>query len=362
MTDYISITPRQAKVLSGKTWSMWGKRYKLGPQPRIGGEAFLYSVHDYTGQCVAYLRFLSNRFVTDARLKRTHWMITSQLSASSSVFLAAPYHWAHTSEIGRPEGVDLDFSATLHAVVPGESWREIKARTEQRNNTLPSIAKRVRIAKNLIANFAAMETYGGQGGFVHGDPSDGNLVIDVSTEKCHFVDFDAFVYNVPQNPYPRLTLALGGVKGTPGYMPPALEGANTDYAFAYSDKFGRDMLLIELLTFADGDPVDVSPSGWQDHELTRKRLHPHAESLGLTHLLSDEVFTLAEEKRPTSREMAVAASCRMPDAKPPPFLFLRAPHKRKPRKVNRRFVPPPEPDFATRFVNFLEDVFSTKSK
>lgn len=314
------ITPRQARCLAGSRWNFGGEIYTFGKKPLSGGEAFLYPLVNESNQVAAYARFLLNSSAnTRERFERTQWLMGQQLHKRSSVFRAAPYAWLSTFELGRPPGCPHDFVATIHAAVPGRSWRSIKQGTES-NQGMLSDACRVMAAKTLIAHLATMEFVGPEG-FIHGDVSDGNFLIDAATKSCHLIDYDAFVYTTSSLlRYPRLTVEMGGAKGTPGYMPPALEESTAEEAFPYSDKFGRDMLLIELLAFQPGDPALASPRYWSEFETTLVKLEQLARPLGLTHLLDPSVFVLDESERPSSKELAIAAGCRMPgfsNPKPP---------------------------------------------
>jgi len=306
-----TITPRTAKQLAGKQWTIDGTEYVFGANLRQGGEAFLYPLFDSEGSLRFYVRFLTARAASEARLERTSWLIAQRLDQLSEVFSGVPKAWLSTLN-GRPPGINFDFTATLHNAIHGHSWRDLKARSELEANALPSIRVRKIAAKNLIAHLATLEQIGPEG-MVHGDLSDGNFIIDPKTGKCYLIDFDAFVYVDPTNlKHPRLPVALGGVKGTPGYMPPVLESETSSAAFPFSDRHARDMLLIELLTFRAGDPIDVTPKHWSNLSLTLKRLSAPAKSLGLDYLLEKDIFERDEKDRPSSRELAISAGCSMP--------------------------------------------------
>ena len=239
------------------------------------------------------------------RIHRTEWLIGQRLDLKSNLFHGAPRAWASTYREGRPPGIPFDFTGTLHRAVPGKSWKEIKAATlDCGSAALPKKQARWQAAKNLIAVLAAFEAFG-PNGFVHGDLSDGNVIIDPLTGDLHLIDFDAFVYTTsPTLKYPYLSVAEGGVKGTSGYVPLDLEAANIASAHPYSDRCARDMLLLELLGFVEGDPVDVSPRFWDQHEMTLESVDPAARALGLPYLSQLSVFTATERERPTSRQLA----------------------------------------------------------
>ncbi|WP_425395427.1 hypothetical protein [Aeoliella sp.] len=307
-----SITPGQSRALLNKQWNLGEQTVRFASKFHMGSEAFVCPLLDDREQEIAVLRFLSERAVIPERIERTSWLIGQQLHHASSVFLTAPYAWATTREFGSPEGIELEFAATLHHVAPGRSWRAIKTASVYAGEPLPSQTQRCAIAKRFVAVLATLESIG-PNGFVHGDLSDGNLYIDLATGYCCLIDFDAFVYTSSTTlKAPRLCVGQGGVKGTPGYMPIDLQETSRPEAFPYSDRFARDMLLIELLSYQEGDPFDESPLHWEDRELTQANVAPVAQSLGLTHLSDTAVFSAAEHERPSSKDLAITLHCEMP--------------------------------------------------
>ncbi|QEG37715.1 phosphotransferase [Bythopirellula goksoeyrii] len=311
--SYPVITPGEARVLANKTWTLGDREFRFGERPMLGSEAFVYPLYDSDEQLVAFVRF-SLRVLTPERLQRTQWLIGQRLDEKTPVFKAAPYSWLSTFQQGRPDGVSIDFVATLHAAVRGESWRAIKRRCDNEQK-LPLMKKRIAAAKQLISHLAILESIG-RHGFIHGDVSDGNFMIDLATGEAYLIDFDAFIYTTSDTlKFPRLSFEAGGVKGTIGYMPPELEESTAGEAFPFSDRYARDMLLIELLGFQLGDPIDASPKFWEEPGLTQQKLQKNCRELSLTHLLRPDVFELPEKHRPCSRELAVKAQCQMPDCK-----------------------------------------------
>lgn len=319
MTSFPTITPRQAKGLAGETWIVEGVEYRFGSRVHLGKEAFLYPLLDASGEVVAYLRLLNAPAVSPERVHRTEWLVATRLDRQCPAFEAAPRAWATTLHSGRLPGVEHDFAGTLHTAVPGQSWRQLKLAADEREQPLPSLETRQQLARDFLFQLADLEEIG----FVHGDLSDGNLVIDLKRGQCRLVDFGAFVCEGdPRLRYPSLPLSAGGVKGTPSYMPPDLEATESLDAAPYSDRHARDMLLVELLAFTPGDPVETSPSNWGKWETVRELLRPVASSISLDHLLQANLFEMTEDERPTSRSLAMRLGWKRAAERPTPPLSL----------------------------------------
>lgn len=233
----------------------------------------------------------------------------------SELFRGLPHAWVTTQRYGRPKGCDFDFIATFHDAAVGQTWRDVKKAyhgEKEATYGLPTLKNRVRAAKNLVATLAAFESIG-PSGFVHGDVSDRNLIVDARTGKISLIDFDAFVYQTSMTlKHPRITRGDGGVTGMSGYCPRDLDDCFDDYAVAYSDRRARDMLLLELLGFATTDPRDHAPGTWQNRNSTLTVVKPLAQQLGLTHLFDTSVFDCPESERPTSRQLADSLDISIP--------------------------------------------------
>jgi hypothetical protein len=104
--------------------------------------------------------------------------------------------------------------------------------------------------------------------------------------------------------HPKLHVDAGGSKGTPSYMPPSLEAETSLHVGPVSDRFARDMLLIEILAFQGGDPIDTSPLYWSGQDELLADIANLAKSLHLEHLLDMSVFSLRESERPSSFDLA----------------------------------------------------------
>jgi hypothetical protein len=306
MNDWPTIRASQAVSLKGKPWNIEGQQLSFGAF-HVGGEAFACAMVNSSGEPKFFLRFLNKRFIRPGRIHRTAWLIGQRMNQVSELFVAAPRSWASTLTSRRPPGIDFDFTATVHTAVPGSSWREIKAArvcAQKGYRPLPPQEIRIEAAKQLISKLATFESIGTRG-FVHGDLSDGNIVFDVGTGDLRIIDFDAFVYHDSSTlNYPSLSISGGGVKGTPGYCPLDLEINTTPEAAPYSDRHARDMLLLELLGFMEGDPFDSSPQFWGNQSLTLEAVAPGARKLGLPYLCQPSVFTATEDNRPSSRQLA----------------------------------------------------------
>ena len=306
--NYIPLEARKARALVGKTWVINGVNYRFGKQ-FCGGEAYVFPMLDEQEQLAAYLRFVKPSKASPARIERTSWLIGQQLPKVSEVFLGAPSAWVSTGIYGRPKSIKFDFTATFHHAVPGVSWGELKLSNETEDGVLPSMAVRIQMAKNLIAHLAILEYLG----IVHGDLSGSNFMVDPKTGKAYLIDFDGFVFSKSKTlKKPKLTIKDGGVKGTPGYLPPDLEETQSKLAAPYCDRHARDILLVELLAIQEGDSADVSPKFWCNPLVTWNRLKPHATELGLLHLLQADFFQLTSAQRPSSLDLAIAANCAMP--------------------------------------------------
>lgn len=167
----------------------------------------------------------------------------------------------------------------------------------------PGVDLRMKFAKGLIQRLACLEAVG-KSGFIHGDVSDANVMLDDSSGKVNLIDFDCFVFESPTLQRPKLSIRDGGSKGTPGYIPEWLsEDGSTDLA-PLGDRFARDMMLVELLGFREGDPIDLSPLYWTEQEELMEDIETLANSLQLVHLQDMRVFDSKESERPSSFVLA----------------------------------------------------------
>ena len=315
--NILTLTNTQAKELAGR-WVMIGtetyhfKNYdpKHPGQPpwRSGAEGKAYPLLDYDRSVAAYLKFFTRP--TQKRLERTAWLIGQQMHTWLPGLSAAPLVWADTHHAHRPAETTLDFAGCLARAVPGKTWLELKNSIHDNSVLFPEDF-RWRCAGDLVLALSALE----QEGIVHGDLSPNNVVIDLEARPdqpaLYLIDFDAFVAPAAGG-NEAVTVAEGGTYGTEGYCPPDLAAAvaGGDGSVApYSDRYGRDMLLVELLVMDRGLSPDDPPASWHHDQFQRRYAARQARGdpaylRTLSHLDPATLFTLAEQDRPPSTELA----------------------------------------------------------
>ncbi len=202
--------------------------------------------------------------------------------------------------------IDFQFAAYLAKAVPGETWLERKTGIASGETRFPD-EFRWRCVRDLLLALAMLE----RADLLHGDLSPNNVVIDLDAPPdepaLYLIDFDAFVA-AAADANQAVTVAEGGTYGTEGYCPPdlaAAASAGDGSAAPYSDRYGRDMLLLEFLLMGSGLPADDPLVYWNREQLQRQftawraRTDPKCvQALG--HLDPATVFTLDESGRPTS--------------------------------------------------------------
>ena len=97
---------------------------------------------------------------------------------------------------------------------------------------------------------------------MHGDLSPNNVIVDLDAQPddpaLYLIDFDAF-FAPAAGANKAVTVGEGGTYGTEGYCPPDLAAAVSEgdgSAAPYSDRYGRDMLILEFLLMGSGLPSD----------------------------------------------------------------------------------------------------------
>ncbi|MGA2258628.1 MAG: hypothetical protein ABSG53_28515, partial [Thermoguttaceae bacterium] len=252
------------------------------------------------------------------RLARTAWLIAQQIHTWLPGLTAAPLVWVDTRHAHRPAATPLDFAGYLARAVPGKTWLELKNSINDNSLSFPEDF-RWRCVRDLVFALSVLE----QEGIVHGDLSPNNIVIDLEARPdqpaLFLIDFDAFMAPAAEG-YAAVTVAEGGTYGTEGYCPPDLTAAATDgdgSVSPYSDRYGRDMLLVELLFMDCGLSSDDSPASWGYEPLQRRYAAWQARGDSgrlrtFSHLDPATLFTLAEHDRPASMELADCLGLSLP--------------------------------------------------
>ncbi len=338
-TNILTLSNTQAKELAGRFVTIGGATYFFksfdlahpGQPPwRTGAEGKAYPLLDKGHSVAAYLKFFARP--TSKRRSRTAWLISQQMHTWLPHLAAAPVLWTDTRHGLRGERSDFHFAAYLAKAVPGETWLELKSGISAGATRFPDDF-RWRCVFDLLLALAALE----QAGVVHGDLSPNNVVVDLAARPddpaMYLIDFDAFV--APAAGVNRaVTVAEGGTYGTEGYCPPDLAIAANEgdgAAAPYSDRYGRDMLLLELSLMGHGLPADDPLAHWNQEQLQRQfaawraRVDP-ARMRALSHLDPAAVFRLDESQRPASVDLAIGLGLALPQ-----------------RRVLRRVVELPRP-------------------
>lgn len=298
------MTLTQAKNLAGKRFSVGGKVFVFDDDVKAGGQAIAIPLKNSDGKRVAFFRSLFAMAATPAKMERTSWMIGQRLHLLSAAFMGAPQLWVNTESQGRPVGVEFDFAGTVHGIALGASWKSWKEDIEMGLRNEPSLDLRCQVAKGLIQRLACLEAVG-RSGFVHGDISDANVMLDDVSGQVNLIDFDCFVFESSTLTRPKLTIRDGGSKGTPGYIPDWLSEDSSVDLSPLGDRFARDMMLVEILGFREGDPIDLSPLYWTEQEELLDDIKRPATRLELAHVQEMKVFQSSESERPSSLELAV---------------------------------------------------------
>jgi hypothetical protein len=332
--EILTLTNTQAKDLAGRLVKIGSETYYFkdydrdhpGQPPwRSGAEGKAYPLLGYDHSVIAYLKFFTRP--TQKRLDRTAWLIGQGVHTWLPALSAAPMIWGDTRHAeGAPDG-PLDFAGYLARAVPGKTWLELKNAIAD-NSARFSEELRWRCIIDLLAALAVLE----QEGIVHGDLSPNNIIVDIAARPdqptLYLIDFDAFVADAA-GANRAVTVAEGGTYGTEGYCPPELAAAaaaGNGRATPRSDRYGRDMLLLELLLMDSSLSPDDPPTAWSAEQLQRRyaavRARGDARRLSiLSHLDPARLFALADEARPASSELAAGLGLE--------------PAKRLPRQLSR---------------------------
>ncbi len=335
-SEILTLTNTQAKELAGRMvrvgsetyyFKDYDREHRGQPPWRSGAEGKAYPLLGYDHSVVAYLKFFTRP--TQKRLDRTAWLIGQGVHTWLPGLSAAPMIWGDTRfsdpAVGQvanlPEARQIgnlphvaegpfDFAGYLARAVPGKTWLELKNAVAD-NSARLSEELRWRCVIDLLAALAVLE----QEGIVHGDLSPNNIVVDTAAPPgqpaLYLIDFDAFVAD-EAGANRSLSVGEGGTYGTEGYCPPDLAAAAVEgdgRAAPRSDRFGRDMLLLELLLMDSSISPDDPPTIWDAEQLRRRYAAVRARGdalrmLILSHLEPTMLFALADDERPSSLELA----------------------------------------------------------
>ena len=330
-SDILTLSNLQAKELAGQSFQIQGQRYQFRPYDpgqrgqtpwRTGAEGKAYPLLDSNGRPAAYLKFFAQ--ATAKRLQRTHWLIAQQMHLWAEQLQAAPSLWVDSRQHSRPAAVGFDFTGCLARAVPGMTWLEVKYRIQEKDFR-PDDEFRWRCFCDLVLSVALLE----RAGILHGDLSPNNIIVDPNAPRgqpaLYLIDFDAFVAPAA-GAVGQVTLGEGGTYGTEGYCPPDLtERANRgdDSVLPYSDRFGRDMLALELLCLGPDHSPDEPPVKW-DKAVLRRRWEALTARLAGTRaaalqpLRPPHVFTVAERQRTPAAQLVADLGLTLPPRRPPP--------------------------------------------
>ncbi len=321
-----TLSNTQAKDLAGNLLTVGAETFRFraydpahpGQPPwRSGAEGKAYPLLRPDGSVAAYMKFFTRP--SRKRLERTAWLIGQQMHTWLPGLTAAPLLWAETCQAVRPTELGFDFAGYLAQAVPGETWLELKNRISDAKVSFPE-ELRWRAATDLIRALAVLD----RARIVHGDLSPNNIVVDLGAPAgepaLYLIDFDAFSAPAAGTSQ-SLSVVEGGSYGTEGYCPPDLSGgaARGDMLIApYSDRYGRDMLLLELLLMDGAAPPDDPPAQWNREPLRRRYAAWRARGgtprgQALTHLDPETAFRLAENDRPASTELAAVLGLPLPE-------------------------------------------------
>ncbi len=269
--NLLALTNIRAKALAGRSVIIGGTAYHFksydtehpGQPPwRTGAEGKAYPLLGSDSAIAAYLKFFTQP--TAKRLHRTAWLIGQQIHTWMPHLAAAPLLWTDTGRAVIGGSSDLFLAGYLAKAVPGETWLELKSGIAN-GRVLFSDDLRRRCVNDLLLSLAVLEN----ADLLHGDLSPNNLVIDLAARPgaptVYLIDFDAFVAPAA-GANQAVTVAEGGTYGTDGYCPPDLAAAAADgdgAAAPLSDRYGRDMLLLEFLLMGRGLPPDDPLAHWE---------------------------------------------------------------------------------------------------
>jgi hypothetical protein len=324
-TNVLTLSNTQAKELAGRFVDIGGTAYHFqdyhprnrGQPPwRSGAEGKAYPLVGGDGTVAAYLKFFTQP--TQKRLDRTAWLIGQRMHTWLPHLAAAPLLWTDTRRGIQGARIGFHFAAYLAKAVPGETWLECKCDIAGGTQLFQGL--RWRCVKDLLLALAAIE----RAELVHGDLSPNNVVVNRHARPdepaLYLIDFDAF-FAPAAGTNSAVAVAEGGTCGTDGYCPPDLAAAacsGDGSASPYSDRYGRDMLLLEFLLMGHGLPADDPLAEWNREQLQRQFAAWRARSdpkhvRALRHLDPATTFKLSEAQRPNSVDLATGLGLSLPE-------------------------------------------------
>lgn len=316
------IGQKEYRALAGKSWHVDGAPVSFAdftdgpgcPPWASGTEAIAYPLLNASDEPVYYAKFVDCTLMSDKRKRRMEWLADAKLHSLTRELQGAPSAVVDTQDTGRPSDIDFDFLCSICRAVPGQTWLVLKDLLRSGEPFEDNL--RARCVRDLIRATSVLE----REKLVHGDLSPNNVIINPFAgpdEPALFViDFDAFVAQNAGLDVSRLTAAEGGSFGTEGYHPPdllMLQGTKEDELAAYSDRFGRDMLILELLCFDEDTPfTHEDPVFTWDRSYVHKKLSRSKLAQTVPYLCRQEIFELDEDSRPGSEQMAAWTRTTLP--------------------------------------------------
>lgn len=349
-----------------REWRVNGHSYRFADEEIVGGgyaptmpwlrgtEGIAYPLENDRGEVTAFVKFFNQVRATPKRIERTKWLVAQGIQSWAKELHGAPYAWLDTSNVGRPDGIGFDFACAIAHAVPGFTWAEQRGRIVAGQVEF-DFAMRRECVVSLLRGLAFLE----QRNMLHGDLSPNNIIVNLDRKAgdpaLYLIDFDGFVAPTAGIALEQLSLDEGGTIGTPGYHPVDLEQhalAGADGVAPYSDRYGRDMLILELLCFHKELKEEGWPAEWGWQEIERS-LEPSLPQLKIRHLLTSDVLTMPEELRPLSYDLASGLGIVLPPRrrvrgrKVTTFTAVRK------RRTRRSFVPPERVFRGVSFVLWL---------
>ena len=277
-TNILTLSNTQAKELAGRFVIIGGATYIFNrydpdhpgqPPWRSGAEGKAYPLLGDDGSVAAYLKFFTHP--TQMRLDRTAWLIGQQMHTWLPHLAAAPVLWTDTRRGLHGAKIDFQFAAYLAKAVPGETWLECKsgiANGETRIPGRPPLALRHGPAPGPgcagTGGTRAWRPVAEQCGHRSGRPAGRSGAVPDRLRR---------LLRAAAGANRAVTVAEGGTYGTEGYCPPDLAAAASEgdgSVAPYSDRYGRDMLLLEFLLMGHGLPADDPLAHWNREQLQRQ--------------------------------------------------------------------------------------------